>query len=147
MGLHDPFGHLKHKLWPKEGPEVKLQFDSQQLKVRNRPNFHACRWRATYRWKPLNKGYNFASNLILITGLHPKLWCPKVAGAPTLVTVGLPLGSLGTKCHLDVGPVGNHKVYYKREGGGFPQIRVVMSFVSSNLPMARPSTKGASTMQ
>jgi len=20
MGLHDPFGHLKHKLWPKEGP-------------------------------------------------------------------------------------------------------------------------------
>jgi hypothetical protein len=24
MGLHDPFGYLKHKLWPKEGPEVKL---------------------------------------------------------------------------------------------------------------------------
>jgi hypothetical protein len=24
MGLHFSFGHLKHKLWPKEGPEVKL---------------------------------------------------------------------------------------------------------------------------
>jgi hypothetical protein len=24
MGLHDPFGHLKHKLWPKERPGVKL---------------------------------------------------------------------------------------------------------------------------
>jgi len=24
LGLHDPFGHLKHKFWPKEGPEVKL---------------------------------------------------------------------------------------------------------------------------
>jgi hypothetical protein len=24
MGLHDPFGYLKHKLWPKEGPKVKL---------------------------------------------------------------------------------------------------------------------------
>jgi hypothetical protein len=24
MGLHDPFGHFKHKLWPKEGPKVKL---------------------------------------------------------------------------------------------------------------------------
>ncbi len=24
MGSHDPFGHLKHKLWPKEGPRVKL---------------------------------------------------------------------------------------------------------------------------
>jgi hypothetical protein len=24
MGSHDPFGFLKHKLWPKEGPGVKL---------------------------------------------------------------------------------------------------------------------------
>jgi hypothetical protein len=24
MGSHDPFGHLKHKLWPKERPRVKL---------------------------------------------------------------------------------------------------------------------------
>jgi hypothetical protein len=24
VGSHDPFGHLKHKLWPKEGPIVKL---------------------------------------------------------------------------------------------------------------------------
>jgi hypothetical protein len=24
MGLHDLFGHSKHKLWPKEGPGVKL---------------------------------------------------------------------------------------------------------------------------
>jgi hypothetical protein len=24
MGLHRPFGHLKHKLWPKERPGVKL---------------------------------------------------------------------------------------------------------------------------
>ncbi len=24
MGLHDPFGYLKHKLWPKEGSGVKL---------------------------------------------------------------------------------------------------------------------------
>jgi hypothetical protein len=24
MGSHHPFGHLKHKLWPKEGLGVKL---------------------------------------------------------------------------------------------------------------------------
>jgi hypothetical protein len=24
MGSHDPFRHLKNKLWPKERPEVKL---------------------------------------------------------------------------------------------------------------------------
>jgi hypothetical protein len=23
MGSHDPFGHLQHKLWPKEGPGVE----------------------------------------------------------------------------------------------------------------------------
>ncbi len=46
MGLHDPFGHLKHKLWPKEGLGVKLtncQFDSQPLKVGNHPDFLAYR--------------------------------------------------------------------------------------------------------
>jgi hypothetical protein len=55
MGLHDPLGHLKHKLWSKES-----QFDSQQLKVRNQPDFLVCRWHATYHWKALNEGYNFA---------------------------------------------------------------------------------------
>jgi hypothetical protein len=24
MGLHEPFGYLKHKLWPKEKPRVNL---------------------------------------------------------------------------------------------------------------------------
>jgi len=24
MGLHDPFGHFKHKLWPKERSAIKL---------------------------------------------------------------------------------------------------------------------------
>ncbi len=27
MGLHDSFGHLKHKLWPKEGPRSNLTPD------------------------------------------------------------------------------------------------------------------------
>jgi len=38
---------------------------------------------------------------------------------------GLPFGSPGTKCHLNVGFVERHKVYYKGEGDGFPQVRVV----------------------
>jgi hypothetical protein len=59
MGLHDPLGHVKHKLWPKEGPRVKLPIDFRSLKVENRPDSLMCRWRATYRWKALNEGYNF----------------------------------------------------------------------------------------
>jgi len=43
-----------------------------------------CRWHATYRWKALNKGYNFALDLILIRGLHTKLWVSEVVGIPIL---------------------------------------------------------------
>jgi hypothetical protein len=84
--------------------------------------FSCVQMRATYRWKDFDKGYNFSLDLISIRGLHLKLWCPKVMGLPTLVISGLSSGSLETKSHLDVGPMGSHKVYYKGEGGGFPQI-------------------------
>jgi len=48
----------------KKGRESNWQFDSRPLKVENFPDFLVCRRRATYRWKSLNNGYNFASNLI-----------------------------------------------------------------------------------
>jgi len=70
----------------------------------------------------------------------------KVTGVPTLGISGLPLWSLGTKCHLDVGPMVSHKVYYKGEGDGFPQVHAMVSLVSPNLPMVRLSTKSAPTM-
>jgi len=44
----------------KKGRESNWQFDSRPLKVKNQPDFLACRWRATYRWKALNMGYNFS---------------------------------------------------------------------------------------
>ncbi len=60
-----------------------------------------------------------------------------------IVKVKTHLGVPGQKHHLDVGLVERHKVYYKGEGGGFPQVRAVVSLVSSSLPMACPSTKSA----
>jgi len=78
--------------------------------------------------------------------MHTKLWGPKIAGVPTFAISGLPLGSLGTKSHLDVGLMERHRIYYKGEGGGFPQVRVVVSLVGSSLSMARPSTKSVPTM-
>jgi hypothetical protein len=56
----------------------------------------------TYNWKVLNKGYNFAIDLIMIRGLHMKLCALKVARVPSVAISRLPLGSLGTKNHLDV---------------------------------------------
>jgi len=105
-----------------------------------------CRWCATYCWKALDKGYNFALDLISIRGLHVKLWASKVVRIPTLRILGLPCESPETKCHLDVGLMAMHKAYYNGEGGGFPQVWAVVSLLSSNLPMARPCTKNVSTM-
>jgi hypothetical protein len=38
-------------------------------------------------------------------------------------------GVPGEKSHLDVGFVDSHRVYYMGEGGGFPQVRTVVSLV------------------
>jgi hypothetical protein len=145
MGSYDPFGHLKHKLW-KKGQDSNWQFDSQPLKVGNRPDFLVCRWHVTYHWKYVDKGYNFVLDLISIRGLYTKLWGPKVARDPTLRISGLPFGSPGTKCHLDVGLMERHRVYYKGEGGGFPWVRAVVNLLNSSLPMVRLNTKSVPTM-
>jgi hypothetical protein len=68
-------------------------------------------------------------------------------GVPILEILGLPFGSPGVKCHLDVGLVERHKIYYEKEGGGFLQVQAVVSLVSPNLPVARPNTKSAPTME
>jgi len=93
-----------------------------------------CRWRVTYCWKFLNECYNFTLDLISIQGLHAKLWAPEVVGIPVVGISRFPLGNIETKCHLDVGLVERHIIYYKGEGGGFPQVRVVVSLVSPNCP-------------
>ncbi len=73
-----------------------------------------------YRWKALDEGHNFASDLILIGGLHTKLWASKVAKISISRISGLPLKSLRKKCHLGAGIMARHTVYYKGEGGGCP---------------------------
>jgi len=145
MGLHDPFGHLKHKLWPKKGRESNWQFDSQPLKVGNHPDFLACRWHATYHSKALDEGYNFVSDLILIERSVHKVMGPKFAGVPTLAILGLPLGSPGTKSHLDVGLMDRHIIYYKGEGW-LPPSPGCGESCDFELPMACLSTKSVPTM-
>jgi hypothetical protein len=43
-------------------------------------------------------------------------------------------GVPGEKSHLDVGPVERSRVYYKGEGGGFPQVRAVVNLVCPCCP-------------
>jgi hypothetical protein len=117
MGSHDPFGHLKHKLWSKEKSGVKLTIWLSPTKSWELPQFPYVQVACDISWKALNEGYNL-------------LWASKVAGVP-----------VGTKWHLGVGPVAKHIVCYKGEGGGFPQIQAMVSLVNPYLPMVRPCTK------
>jgi len=128
----------------KKGRKSNWQFGC--LKVGNHLDFLVCKWRVTYRWKNFNEGYNFALDFIWFRSLHAKLWAPKVAGDLVVGISGLPIGSPRTKWHLGVDLVAMHKIYYKGEGGGFPQVQAVMSLVSLSLPVACLSTKSVSTM-
>jgi hypothetical protein len=134
MGSHHPFGHLKHKLWSKERSGIKLTIWLPTIKSRESTCFPHVQVTCNVHWKALDKGYNFVSNLITIGGLHMKLWAPKVTRVTFVGISGLPLGSLGTKNHLDVAPVESCRVYYKGEGGGFPQVQAVVTLVNPSCP-------------
>ncbi len=71
------------------------------------------------------------SDFISIKGLHTKLWAPKVTRVPTLEISRFRFGNFGKKWHLDVGPLAMHIVYYKGESGSFPEVKVMVSLVSS----------------
>ncbi len=95
-GICLKWAHMTHlDIWKtsygqKKGRESNWKFDSQPLKVMNWPDSLACRWCATYCWKALNKGYNFALDLTAIGRLQRKLWGPKVVGVPSLGILRIP---------------------------------------------------------
>ncbi len=74
----------------KKGRESNWQFDSQALKVRNRPNSDACRWSVTYHWKALDESYKFASDLIPIRSLRKKIIILQSGKSPNRDNFGTP---------------------------------------------------------
>jgi hypothetical protein len=125
----------------KKGRESNCQFDSQPVKVGNRPDTGACRWSATHCWKALEGSYNFALNLVPIRGWSEKLWMPKVLRVQTETVSRLHFGSPGKKCHSDASATMRRREYYMGESGGFLRVRAVASQVSPRLPVASPNTK------
>jgi len=64
----------------KKGQESNWQFDSQPLKVGNRPLPDLRIESVTRSWKDLDEGYNFGSDLVAIKLYSRELWAPKVPG-------------------------------------------------------------------
>jgi hypothetical protein len=100
---------------------------ARPLKVRNRPDFLRCRWRAKCCWK-FRWGLQLCFRPHLNWKSAQKITHPQSRGNPNFGNFRTPK----TKCHLDVGFVAKHKVYHKGEGGGFPQVRAVVSLVSAS---------------
>jgi hypothetical protein len=94
IGSHDPFGHLKHKLWLKEGSRVKLAIWFLTTKSQESPQFPcmqvACHIPLESSWQGLQ--HYFRPHLNQRSA--DKVMGPKVAGVPTLGISGFPLGSL-----------------------------------------------------
>jgi hypothetical protein len=89
---------------------------------------------ATYHWKPVDEGYNFASNLITIESLHRKLCAFKVTRIPAD-------GISGQKAIWMWPPW--RAAEYMGEGGGFPRVWAVVNLMSFESPVARLNTKCA----
>jgi hypothetical protein len=143
MVSHDPFGYLKHKLWPKERTGVKLPIWLPTTKSWELPWFTcvqvACHILLESSWWGIQLDLDFTS----IRGLHKKLWASKVTGVPILR-----LSTFESQDKMTFGcrPHGQAQKNYKREGDGFPQICVVVSLVSLCLLMFHLCTKCALTM-
>jgi hypothetical protein len=146
MGSHDSFGHLKHKLWSKENSGVKLTFWLPSTKNQESTRFLRVQAACNISLERFQRG------LQLFFRPHPnrrfshEVMGPQSCRNPSCGIPGLPLGSLGTKWHLDVAPVERRREYYKGEGDGFPQVQAVVNLVNPRLHVARLSTKSAQTM-
>jgi hypothetical protein len=64
----------------KKGRESNWQFDSRPLKVGNRPLPDLRIESAIRRWKDLDEGYKFGSDLVAIKLRSREVWAPKVLG-------------------------------------------------------------------
>jgi hypothetical protein len=104
-----------------------------------------CKWHPTYFWKILDAAYNFALDLTSIEGLHKKLWPSKASGVPILGILRFPSWESRDKMTFGCSHVANHQEYYKGEGGGIPQVWVVVSHMSPCMQMACPCTKSVLT--
>jgi len=92
LGVIGNFLKRRYRKWPrighldicspsygqKKGQESNWQFDSRPLKVGNRPLPDLRIESATWRWKDIDEGYNFGSDLVAIRFCSRELWASKV---------------------------------------------------------------------
>jgi hypothetical protein len=138
IASHEPFRHLQHKLWSKEGPEVKLAIWLLTTKSWESTRSRCVKMRV---WHTIGKLLRRATSLLQTlsqseVGAGSYEFPNSQESKP-----GLLLGSPKNKSHLDVGVAKKRKKYYMGEGGGFPRIRAVVSKMSQCCPWFVPTPR------
>jgi hypothetical protein len=122
MGSHHPFEHLKHKLWPKE-----LTVWLQTTKSQESTWFPCVQAECNIPLESSQRGLQLCFRPHCDWRSTSEIMHLQIRGSPNC-------GNFRTKRHLDVALVERHKVCYKGEGGGFPQVQAVVSLVCSSWP-------------
>jgi hypothetical protein len=106
MSLYDPFGHLKHKLWPKEKSGVKLAVWLPTIKNHKLTQFPYVQVACNI---PLEK-FQWGLQLCLRPYLNPrfahKVIRPQSRENPNFGNFETPIWELGDKMTFECGPRG-----------------------------------------
>jgi hypothetical protein len=120
MGSHEPFGHFKHKLWPKEEPGVKFAIWLLTTKSQELPRFFCVQVMCDIPLERSRPGLQLFYRPHFNCKFAHNVMAPQSCRSLDFGNFETPLGSPRTKWHLGASPMARHTVYYKGEGGGFP---------------------------
>jgi hypothetical protein len=104
MGSHDSFGHLKHKLWSKEGWKIKLPNWLLTTRSRESPQFPCVQVACNIQLEKSQWGLQPCFRPHLDQRFAHKVMALQNYKSPNFE-------NFRTKCHLDVGPMASHTVY------------------------------------
>jgi len=139
ISLHDPFGYYKHKLWPKEGLGIKLAIWLPTTKSQELSRFPFVQVVCNISLKRQGLQLYFRPHLNL--RYSHKVMGHQNCGSPNFGNFEISTWESWDKWHLGVSPVARHRVYYKGEGDGFPQVKVMVNIMNPCLPVVHPCTK------
>jgi hypothetical protein len=129
MASHWSFEHMQPKLCAKEGPGVKLAVWLPTTKSRESTSSPHPIWECDMALKRSRRGLQLWFRLCCDRTLQLGVMGSQCYKSPTETISGLHFGSPKNLCHLDVASIASCREYYMREGGGFPRVRTVVSFV------------------
>jgi len=142
MASHEPFRHLEHKLWSKEGSVVKLAVRLPTIKKLGIDPTPVCASGVRYIVENLLR----RATSLLQTSSQSEVWAgsyelPKSRESKSGQFRDSSLGVPGQKAIQMWGAAEQRREYYMGEGGGFPWVQAVVSQVSPCCPWLVPTSR------